>query len=173
MKWTWIGWMNWRCSIRHTAIRMCVHSAGEHLVLLDGAATTSLNRRGFLLIKKLEITQKKNLKTWNDKKLRWNLFTECFGWLKIVMVDKKLALDFMHESRFGESESNRHHPAVRHNYPIFLITAAAIMKHDELMQFSLFDLFTDRWKIVVLKSLWRDLDLREVHKKKNEEYLFC
>lgn len=54
------------------------------------------------------------------------------------------ALNFMLESRFGESESNRHHPAVRHNYSIFLVTAAAIMKHDELMQFSLFDLFTDR-----------------------------
>lgn len=41
------------------------------------------------------------------------------------------------------------------------------MKHDELMQFSLFDLFTDGRKIFVLKSLWRDFDLREAHKKKN------
>lgn len=43
---------------------------------------------------------------------------------------------------------------------------ATFLKYDELMQFSLFHLFTDRRKVVVLKSLWRDFDLREAHKKK-------
>lgn len=171
MKWTWIGWMSWRCSIRHTGIRMCVHSAGEHLVLLE----VSPVQRCLWTVKVFEL---KSLK-WPKILLKLETqvprpIADSKGREKTWVNKIFFALNFMLESRFGESESNRHHPAVRHNYPIFLITAAAaIMKHDELMRFSLFDLFTDRWKIVVLKSLWRDFDLREVHKKKNEEYLFC
>lgn len=58
--------------------------------------------------------------------------------MKIKETKKlKRSVDFnMLESRFGESESNRHHPAVNHNYTFY----ETFMKHDELMQFSLFHL---------------------------------
>lgn len=109
-----------------------------------------------------EVIIKTAKKKSNGHERNWRISSSAFS-----------SFTFMLESCLGESESNRHHPAVKHNYTLLLFLVyfyffATFLKYDELMQFSLFHLFTDRRKVVVLKSLWRDFDLREAHKKRKE-----
>lgn len=49
-------------------------------------------------------------KTEGNKKLEDKKFNE------LVKVMENHGFKFLLELRFGESESNRHHPAVNHNY---------------------------------------------------------
>lgn len=90
------------------------------------------------------------------------------------------ALFFMLESCLGESESNRHHPAVNHNYTSLYLARwfffFFLQRYETWWINAVFSfLLTDRRKIIVLESLrTRSWSQRSpTHLKGVKKYLFC
>lgn len=89
---------------------------------------------------------------------RWLSIAQRFNEL-LRKKKKNLPFNFFCLRRFSDGEKAKQIVIIRLWTIITLF--CSVMKHDELMQFSLSLYFTDRRKIIVLKSQCRDLDLRE------------
>lgn len=148
------GWMKWHC-VTLAVLRVCSRD-------INLGRVRNVNRRRTveaLLVNellKLELRERK----------RWRILS-----IKVYAL----------ESRFGESESNRHHPAVAHNYTFSAVAAINcakilwnISKHYKLTQFSSLSHYR-RTKNRVKVTLTRSWSQRSSHtnKKHEKHILFC